>query len=62
MKSTDKKPTVEIEVVSGVEGPSIYINSYRVAGNKPWGGGTCIHKWKADVEDIKKALEEMSQS
>ena len=47
---------VEIIVCKGVEGPSIYINDYRVAGNKPWGGGENIITLEADVEDILKAL------
>lgn len=35
-----------IEVVSGVAGPSLYVNDYRIAGEKPWGGGRTTHSWK----------------
>jgi len=50
------KETVTIEVVSGVEGPSVYLNDYRVAGPKPWGGGKVIQKFKADRKDVLTAL------
>jgi hypothetical protein len=49
--------TVSIEVVSGVEGRSIYINDYRVAGNKPWGGGTVELKFRASLSDIFESVE-----
>lgn len=52
---------VEIIVVSGVEGPSLYVNGYRVLGNKPWGGGDTLQSWKVDSktfkEDILEALD-----
>ena len=48
---------VEIEVCKGVEGPSVYINNYRVAGNKPWGGGRTLHSFKAKKSDIFDALK-----
>ena len=47
---------VEILHVSGVEGPSIYVNNYRVAGNKPWGGGSIVAKWIATPRDFLTAL------
>ena len=46
-----------ILIVQGVEGKSIYINDYRVAGRKPWGGGQTIVEWNCPDEDILKALE-----
>jgi hypothetical protein len=49
--------TVSIEVVSGVEGRSVYINDYRVAGNKPWGGGTVELKFRASLSDIFESVE-----
>lgn len=48
--------TVAVEVVSGVEGPSLYVNDYRVAGNKPWGGGSTLHSFQVDVREIGTAL------
>ena len=54
MTMNDK--TVKIEVVSGVEGHSLYIDDRRVAGSKPWGGGKTVRSWTANVNDILKAL------
>lgn len=48
---------VKIAVCKGVEGPSVYINDYRVAGNKPWGGGKTIHSFKAEKSNIFHALK-----
>ena len=48
---------VEIAVCNGVEGPSVYINDYRVAGNKPWGGGKTIYSFKAEKLNIFHALK-----
>lgn len=58
---TDKKEItvdkpINIFVCKGVEGPSIYINDYRVCGNKPWGGGEVWHEWKCTEKDILTAL------
>lgn len=48
--------TVKLELVSGCEGKSIYIDDYRVAGSKPWGGGRTEKEWTAKRENILKAL------
>lgn len=50
--------TVEVMVVSGVEGPSLYINDRRVAGPKPWGGGKTVYQWKCEIDQIRFALPE----
>ena len=55
--TTPKKKLIEIIVVSGVEGPSLYVNDYRICGNKPWGGGTEIHKWKVTPAELRKDIE-----
>jgi hypothetical protein len=53
-----KKGQVIIEVVDGVEGPSLYIGDedggHRLAGTKPWGGGQTIHKFIVDVEELQQ--------
>src|SRR3990167_1457373 len=46
-----------IEVISGVEGDCVAIDGYRVAGNKPWGGGTIKQSWNTERKHIIKALE-----
>lgn len=47
---------VIIEVINGCEGKAVYINDYRVAGSKPYGGGYVERSWMADRKDILKAL------
>jgi hypothetical protein len=47
---------IEVIHVSGVEGPSLYINNYRVSGPKPWGGGTTVREWKTTLRDILIAI------
>lgn len=50
------KEKVTIEIVNGCEGKCIYINDYRVAGSKPWGGGRVETSWTVDKKEILKAL------
>lgn len=38
----------KFEVVSGVEGCCLALDDTRIAGPKPWGGGTVIHAWETD--------------
>jgi len=47
---------ISIEVVSGVEGPSLYINQYRIVGNKPWGGGKVLQSWKIKAKELRQFL------
>ncbi len=42
---------VTIEIIDGVGGLSLYINDYRVAGSKPYGGGRTVKKW--DIDELK---------
>lgn len=48
---------VKIELVNGCEGKSLYINDFRVAGSKPWGGGRTELTWMVDKERIIKYLD-----
>lgn len=48
---------IEITVVDGVAGPSLYIDDYRVAGPKPWGGGSQTITWKVKMKYILEALK-----
>lgn len=43
-------------IVHGCEGDCVVIGNYRVAGNKPWGGGTIAGDWKTSLRDIGEAL------
>lgn len=38
------------EVIRGVEGCCLALDDTRIAGPKPWGGGTVIHAWETDKE------------
>ena len=56
------KYSVQIEIVSGVEGKCLSIGntqtSFRLAGPKPWGGGRTLHSFKVDYDElIAKAKE-----
>lgn len=47
---------IEIEIIHGVEGDCFAIDGYRVAGPKPWGGGTVTKSWTIPpcrLKDIK---------
>lgn len=48
--------THEFIVSSGVEGPSLYLDGYRIAGPKPWGGGHTLHRFVVETEDMNYAL------
>ena len=37
-------------------GLCIYINGYRIVGEKPWGGGSTVKDWTCTDEDIRNAL------
>lgn len=62
MSGKPKEGHVFIEVVKGVEGPSLYIgddnSGHRIAGNKPWGGGQTIHKFSVNVEELIRVAKE----
>jgi len=55
---TNARDRVKIEVISGVEGPSLYIDDYRVCGPKPWGGGKVLCSWVVKIKDIDRATKE----
>lgn len=52
---------VEIEIVRSSIGMSLYINGYRVLGEKPWGGGKRVYTWtetnKTLLKDVRLALK-----
>ena len=47
------------EVIRGVEGCCLSLDDTRIAGPKPWGGGTVVHSWETDKE--YKAVDTKSQ-
>ena len=46
----------QVTITSGVEGLCIYLNGYRIAGPKPWGGGTIVKEWRVTKKEIEDAL------
>ncbi len=53
-----------IEVVSGQEGPSLYIGdggiSHRLSGNKPWAGGKTLHLFTVDIAELVREASALS--
>lgn len=43
--------TIEMLLVAGVAGDSIYLNDHRIAGPKPWGGGKIVQRWDRVAAD-----------
>lgn len=54
--TTSDGRTCNVLVMRGVEGPSVYLDDTRVAGNKPWGGGDIICAWTVPRADVLRAL------
>ena len=47
----------KFEVIRGVEGCCLALDDTRIAGPKPWGGGTVIHAWEID-ERTRAAIDD----
>jgi hypothetical protein len=58
-KMTKKDNMKYLDIVKGVEGLSVYIDDYRVLGNKPWGGGTISRSYELSNETIKEIIEKL---
>jgi hypothetical protein len=58
-RRTPKPGEVNIVVLAGVEGPSVYVNEIRVAGPKPWGGGRVLHEFFATRAHVDEALQQV---
>ena len=48
--------TMRLELVAGVEGPSIYLNDERIAGPKPWGGGRITKSYQIKRAQLREIL------
>lgn len=55
---------VRFELIGGPEGPCLAImgdgSGLRLAGPKPWGGGSTLHAFEVDVDELLRAVEEHS--
>lgn len=49
-------PEFGLELIGGVEGDCIALNSRRIAGPKPWGGGAVKERWRVRVGDLVRAI------
>lgn len=49
-----KELTVLVSEWAG--GRCLYLNDYRIAGEKPWGGGRTHMQWRTTEEDVLRAL------
>jgi hypothetical protein len=47
---------VVFKLIDGVEGMSLYLNDQRIAGPKPWGGGTVMKTWHTSANEILQIL------
>lgn len=57
-KKEDPTP-LKVELVRGQFGHmALYVNDYRVAGTKPWGGGPVVWSGYIDREDLEVALKQ----
>lgn len=51
-----EKPELIIEVINGVAGWALSVNDCRVAGPKPWGGGTVLKSWNVDIAELEAII------
>lgn len=51
------KSKVKIDLIEGVDGYCLTIDDYRVAGPKPWAGGTTKETWMAEKKDLLAAID-----
>ena len=51
-----KRMPLTFTIIQGPEGPSLYLNTYRIAGPKPWGGGKVLYEWTIEGEEFFDAL------
>jgi hypothetical protein len=56
LKMRDETKTISILYMKGVEGNSFYLNDTRIAGPKPWGGGSIIQEKFCSLDDLASAL------
>lgn len=52
------KPFAVLEMIQGPEGPCVSLGNRRIAGPKPWGGGTCIKRWPLDRRQVETIRDE----
>lgn len=58
-KPKPNRPEHNLKLVAGVEGVAVYLNDFRIAGPKPWGGGVVRHEWDVSNEDLCRGIAHM---
>ncbi len=53
---------MKLEIVEGPEGQAVYLDDYRIAGPKPWGGGRLVKSWTVDRKNIQTAMRPKAQN
>lgn len=62
--ATDERPVV-FEAIRGVEGVCLALTvvdgySTRIAGPKPWSGGSVIHRWEVKPSELRRELPDLT--
>ncbi len=47
---------LKLSIVRGVCGFAVYLGDYRIAGEKPWAGGTVLAEWTIKKGDLSEAI------
>jgi hypothetical protein len=59
MSKKKKLDLHKLELVAWQDHPHcLYLNDFRIAGSKPWGGGKIIRTWYISESDLKIALDQ----
>lgn len=37
----------------------VYLNNFRIAGGKPWGGGRTTASWRFTLDELRRAFPEL---
>jgi len=51
-----ERENAKIEIISGCEGNCVSFLDFRIAGNKPWGGGRVSQSYNTTIERVLTAI------
>lgn len=62
IRDTEMSMTYKLTIVEW-EGSvrCVYLNDYRIAGSKPWGGGKTLREWTITLDDLRNAIPELQE-
>jgi len=55
-EANDAVKTYSLQIVQANGSVCVYLDDYRIAGGKPWGGGKTLHTLKCRAKDIHEAI------